>query len=156
MRVKGDCAKYKTSLKMSQKMKKSLHTWSYNKCVIRYLVKVGQTEALWINVCERVCGWDSCYCFHLSKRKKEKQHYTLVFVLKHIKVAQRSEWIMSDMVWKVAQTLMLSLWLGWDTTMLDTIPALSRLVISPTAKAHSSLQDSEHIGESIWICLWSL
>lgn len=49
-----------------------------------------------------------------------------------------------------------SLWLGRDTTMLDTIPTLSRLVISPTAKEHSSLQGREHIGQSIWILLWTL
>lgn len=38
---------------------------------------------------------------------------------------------------KVTQTKNFSLWLGWYTTTPDTVPALSRLVIRPTAKAYT-------------------
>lgn len=88
--------------------------------------------------CGTVCSWDSCYCFHYSKRKKKKQHYALAFGLKPIKVAHTKE-AKKCHTWfgKVPQTLTFWLLVGmghhnaWhhsNAVSLFLSPAASTLV----------------------------
>lgn len=113
------------------------------------------------NECQRRMCWNSTISKNATQKgnNEQKNNNTQWLCLKTFKIACRKEnFFFLNLRHGLAKSLkpQCSLWLGRDTTMLDTIPTLSRLVISPTAKEHSSLQGREHIGQSIWILLWTL